>query len=422
MDMALTMLVDGSLQVDERIAARSDDPTATTFHRRTPVWRHDGVFDVQATMDGRTFPSGPGAGYVQVGKGPMLDVTWTFEPVPTGTHEFGLSYRAAGVVSLSGIRGTISWLALPADRDFDVADARVTVTLPTGAVLLQDPWVEEPGWQVARLPNGMTAAKSHVARTEPATLGIEFTVDRMAASTPQWQTDKNLTDEFVPAFVSAGLFILVVAWGVLWMVRVKFPRWRVTPEDATGIDISRITPAMRLSIVCGHVRRNRTAIQAALDGLVAAGALRAGDGRLRLLDGGLAQTSHEQLITGEAWLHQREGVSPAALLSRRMRRRVGAALEQDLVTAGLADPDRVRAARDLRRAGVAVLVFGIATWTVVEMTLMQFGAWPLVVPGSIVISGVMLRLGGSRLLVLDRRGAAVRMLYFARASDGRTSA
>src|SRR5262245_10318179 len=154
------------------------------FRWRAPVWRHDGISDVSASMDGAAFPIGQGLGRVAVGDGRDFHVQWTFAPV-SNAHVFGLSYRAANVVHLSGIRGTVSWRAIPAERSFVVAAARIALKVPESAALLQDPWVDEAGWTVERQPHGMTASRSLVPPGDAATAGLEFTIDRMHAARPQ---------------------------------------------------------------------------------------------------------------------------------------------------------------------------------------------------------------------------------------------
>ena len=175
MDVALTVLTDGSIEVEERLVVRFGATPSSEFHRYTPVWRHDGVFGIDAQMDGATFAPGDGAGRLQVRPGGALDVRWSFAPVSSATHLFLLRYRAANAVEISGIRGTVSWRVLPAGRGFDAQSVRVSLSLPPGAVLLQDPWVEEAGWTVQREPAGLTAARTGVSRDESATAGVEFT-------------------------------------------------------------------------------------------------------------------------------------------------------------------------------------------------------------------------------------------------------
>jgi len=349
MDVAIVVQPDGRARVSERLTTQTGDGAASHFHRQVPVWRHDGVTDVVATMDGAPATAGPG---------PALDVDWAFPPAPRATHELSLTYTAVNVVGISGIRGLVSWSVLPAHRDWDASAVSIRVELPDSAILLQDPWVEESGWTVTRQAHGMTATRARVSARESATIGIEFTIDGMTASKPQWQADQEFSDEFVPAFVSAALFILVIGAGVLILLRIKHPAWRV-PQDASSApqvaaDAPELTPAAHAALLGGRAQGDRAAIAT-------------------------------------------------------------------LVAAGLADRDRVSVARDLRRAAVAIIVFGLAAWAGTALTVTQFGAWPLLVPWSVVAVGLAFAVAGRRYGVLSEQGARARMLYFARVRDGRAS-
>jgi hypothetical protein len=341
LNITVTVLPDGDAQIQEEFIARFGPSPASEFHRRAPVWRHDGISDVIATMDGQAFPAGEGAGRVRVGPGPGLDVRWLFAPTSDGEHTFTLRYRASHVVFASGIRGTVSWLALPAARDYDVTNASIAIVAPNETVALQDPWVEEAGWQVGHQPHGMTAMRPHVLRSESATAGMEFTIDKMAVVRPQWQLDDALMGEFIPAFVSAAAFILVIGAGVLAMLRFKYRPWPAEPgRGSVGW-------------------RARRTFQRTLAGR--------GDG------------------------------------------------------AGLIDTERAGVARDLRIAGVAVILLGLAGWVLVAVAITQFGQWPLVVPWSILVVGGMFLIGAARFDVLNAEGAKARVLYSARVRDERTS-
>jgi hypothetical protein len=357
MDVGLAVSPDGQAHVSEHLTVQTGDPPVTSFRRYVPVWKHDGVTSADTIRFGPVPASyDPERGHIV--PGPALDAQWTFPSAPRATHELDLTYTAANVVGISGIRGLLSWSVLPAHRDWEASAVTIRVELPDSAILLQDPWVEESGWTVVRLPHGMTATRAHVSRSESATVGIEFTIDRMTPATPQWQADAEFLDEFVPAFVAAALFILVIGAGILVLLRIKHPAWRVRPDsvDSPRIDTEApaLTPAAQAALLRGRAQGDRTAIAA-------------------------------------------------------------------LVAAGLADRDRVSVARDLRRAAVAIVVFGLAAWAGTALTVTQFGAWPLVVPWSVVVVGVAFAIAGRRYGVLSERGARARMLYFARVRDGRTS-
>jgi hypothetical protein len=342
-NIRVTVLPNGDAEINEEFVASFGPSAVSEFHRGAAVWYHDGISDVIATMDGQTFPAGEGAGRVQVTPGPALDVRWRFAPASDGAHTFTLRYRASHVVARSGIRGTVSWLALPSARDFDAAQVSISIAIvaPAETVPLQDPWVEEAGWQVERQPHGMTATRANVPRSESATAGMEFTIDHLAIVTPQWQLDDAFTGEFIPAFLSAAAFILVIGAGVLVMLRFKYPAW----------------PAA------------------------------AGSG-------------------GVAW---------------RARWRFQRTIAVGPDTAGLIDAERAGVARDLRIAGVAVILLGLAGWALVVVAITQFGWWPLVVPWSILVVGGMFLIGAASFDVLSEQGAKACVLYSARVRDERTS-
>jgi hypothetical protein len=361
-------------------------------------------------MDGAAFPPGDGPGRAQIGRGPALDVRWTFPAASDASHLFILRYRAANAVEVSGIRGTSSWRLLPGRRNFDVEAASATLTLPESVALLGDPWVEEAGWAVTREPRGLTAAKSPVVRGESATLGVSFTIDTLAVAEPLWQFQRGRAREFAPAFVAAGLFLVVVAFGVVGMVRLKHPSWRA-PAETRGPSI---TPAMRLAIRRGRCRGDRPEVVAALDGLVArgivnvrTGAALSPDARLQLAGDtqDIALLAHERVLTDELWYRRAEPVLIGGLMTKRLARRMRRGLAADLVTAGLFDRERLAAVRDLQVAGLVTVGLGVAAWLGVRLLLGAFGRWPLFVPAGLVVGGVLLVAGARVVSVLSAAGA-----------------
>jgi hypothetical protein len=101
-DVVLTVARDGSLEVRETIRLQIDRPI-TSFRRTSPAGSHDGISNVRATLDDVVVPESDARTGVTSAAQDHLDVTWTFPPT-TGSHTFGLTYRAAGVVGVSGIR------------------------------------------------------------------------------------------------------------------------------------------------------------------------------------------------------------------------------------------------------------------------------------------------------------------------------
>jgi len=339
LDVTVTVLVDGSADVEERLQVRFDGGERS-FRRHVPVWHHDGVFDVS-----------PASG-LSATKGPALDATWTFPPASAGSRQFVLRYRAAGAVAVSGINGGLSWRLFPGARGYDIHQAHVRVILPPGAVLLDDPWVDEAGWEVKRLADGLEASRTGIARSESGTAGVSFTVDTMAAGQPSWQFFQRRAADLMPAFITTGLCIIVIGLGILALIRFKFPTLRAQRESGAP-------PAVRDAL-------------------------------------------REALARGRPY---------------------GYALD-DLIDAGLVDRERVNLVRDLRRAGIATVLFGIAAGVFTARWLSRFDVWPYAIPLSLLCCGLLFLMDARRFPVLSQMGvnARERVLYSARVPDGRTSA
>ena len=216
-DVVLAVQGDGSLLVEEVLHVRFDRPSST-FRRALPSFHHDGVDEVRATLDGRDVPHEEGR-----------EVVWNF-PAMTGEHTFGVTYRAMSVVEVSGIRGRVSWMAMPADRSFDIGTMNVSLALPQGVVQIGDPWVMEAGWTVAREPLGMRATRTNVPHSEGVHVGAEFTIDTLNLPQPHWQYAEDRAEEFKLAFLSAGVFLLVVAAGIVVMIRLRLSGIEPGPE------------------------------------------------------------------------------------------------------------------------------------------------------------------------------------------------
>lgn len=218
-NVSLALQPDGSLLVQETLEINATTPLSS-FRRVSPGLHHDGISDVQATLDGASVPQGVGATRVEVAGRDRLDVTWHF-PAMQNSHVLGLSYRAANVVWVSGIRGRVNWQAMPPDRGFDIGAMTVALALPRNVIQLDDPWVMEAGWDVAREQLGMRAQRQNVAAGESVTVGIEFTIDTLSLAQPAWQFHALRAHEFRIAFLSGGLFLLIVAAGIVVMIELR---------------------------------------------------------------------------------------------------------------------------------------------------------------------------------------------------------
>ena len=215
-DADLRLQPDGSVLVRERIQL-PPGPQPAALERRLTSLRHDGLSDLTATAEDPQVPYPGRAEPTRNG----TRVVWEFGNVPART--LTLSYRARGVTYVSGLRGRVSFELLPPNHGLAIERAQVSLSYPGRSIVLADPWVEEAGWQVEKLPAGVRASRAAVPPADSVTMGGEFSIDGFNLAEPAWQYHGARAKEFMPAFVSAGLFLIVTGAGIVGMVRLRHP-------------------------------------------------------------------------------------------------------------------------------------------------------------------------------------------------------
>jgi hypothetical protein len=217
---------DGSVLVREEMRVRVD-PAATSFDRRVVFDRADGVMFSSASLDGRVI--GRDDPSLEVRDGKALNVRWQFA-AGSPSHTLVLEYRAVNVVEIHGRRGHVRLRVLDPSRRFDVVEARLALQPPQGVQLDELSGVSEAGWTVARVDGGVAAERRGLAANETATIAGELPIDPSRMTDPTWQINEERADQFAAAFISGGLFILVVGAGILWIVRFEHPSRRKDDE------------------------------------------------------------------------------------------------------------------------------------------------------------------------------------------------
>ena len=228
LDVALNVLVDGSIEVEERLTLKAGSSGGSEFRRRVAASRHDGVFGISGSMNGKDSASGSGVGELLGSAGPALDVVWTMAPAPD-THQLLLRYRASNAVEISGIRGTVAWRVLDADPVYAGAQACVTLTLPAGAIVLENPGFDEATATAAS--DRPDAACATASGQQPLTRRVTFTTDTMAVGEPVWQYNARRARDLMPAFVSTALCLVAVGIGIVALVRFRYPVLTARPDD-----------------------------------------------------------------------------------------------------------------------------------------------------------------------------------------------
>lgn len=225
-ELAIELLADGSARVRDALTVGVNDAPVDTFRRIIPAIRTDGFSDVAVLHNG-VGVTGSGSDSATIDQDNGLDVRWRF-PGSGGRHEFVATYRAAAVLFRSGHRGRLAWPIAPLTPAMNVPATTVTLTLPPGVSIYDGPRIVGEGWQSSPPGAVTTFQKQSSPAHESATLVAEFSVDTFSIPEPQWQRHADRSSELMPAWVSSGIFILVSAWGALFMLRLHY---RSTPID-----------------------------------------------------------------------------------------------------------------------------------------------------------------------------------------------
>mgnify|MGYP001598870339 FL=1 len=219
--------VDLTVEANHDVLAREDltirlDAGATRFERRVSNAQADGLTFVSAAADGRPVTPGDGTLSLSEANG-AVDATWQFDPSSGQSHAVTLVYRATGTLAVSDQRGRLQWPAVPAARTYAVGSSRVTLHVVEGVLLFHPSGMAERGWMVTRTPDGIQAVRDGIAADEHGTVLAEVSIPETLPE-PRWQFNGDRQREFIPAFVSAALFIIVCGLGAVWMIRLQHPR------------------------------------------------------------------------------------------------------------------------------------------------------------------------------------------------------
>jgi hypothetical protein len=221
-DVDLTVEMSRDVLVREDLAIRLD-AGADRFERRVSTTRADGLTFVSAAADGRPVTPGDGTLSLSEANGPFLDASWRFDPSSGRSHDVTLVYRASGALAVNDQRGRLEWPAVPAERTSPIASGGVTLHVVEGVSLFHPSGMAERGWTVTRTTDGIRAGREGIAPGEQGTVLAEVSIPETLPE-PHWQFSGDRQREFIPAFISAALFILVCGAGAVWMIRLQHPR------------------------------------------------------------------------------------------------------------------------------------------------------------------------------------------------------
>jgi len=215
-ELRLDVRADGSTAVEERVQVELGQDTAGRIVLTVPAERVDAVEAMSVEVDGAPV----NAPDVELRPEPGGGLAW-LGGAAAGTHEVRLRYEARGTLEVRGARGVLFWPVVPPGSG-TVEVARITITWPEGAVPMEGPGVGQ-GWEVAVKERTAVLSARDVDRSARSRIYLDLVLADTSFPEPDWQLAGQRARQLAPAFISAGLFFIVVALGVLLMIRIQYP-------------------------------------------------------------------------------------------------------------------------------------------------------------------------------------------------------
>lgn len=424
-DVTLDLQPDGSMDVVEQITLAVGSKAITWFERTVPGRHTDGLTNVVALVDGQEaspLQDGVGVRIRQRGAGlsdgriPNLEVRWQFAPTTNRTRTFELRYRAVHVVPRETAGPRLLWHALPTDRSYPIDVARVTLRAPAATLAVAMLAAGADAQPATSWREGWLVSRSDVRAKDGITLDVTFSPDTYRPVEPEWAVIAEHAQRLAPAFLAAGLTLLVIGAGTIVMIAVRTWR-RIDPAEFANhpAEEGDVPPAVA-SALMNRGRSSWLSLQAAFFRLVRDGHViveKTGEGRwgqgatftVRLGTAGSSAGHERWIVDGVAG---ESGTSDLRrLMTQFMRRQKGfhAALGEAMRAEGYLDADRLSTSRGLVVAGLVLLLLALVTAGVLAVFFAdRLGPALLAIPGGVFVDGLAFMIAGQALSHLSEAG------------------
>jgi uncharacterized membrane protein len=251
----ITVQENGDLLIEEIQSIVFTSGTFTFGYRTIPLWRTDGITDIQVWEGDRQYVQStsqdPFTFSVSRDSGELI-VRWYFPPTTNSARDFVFRYRVQGGVRVDAAEGdSVFWKAIPPDHAFPINNARVTIRFPAlpdlGNMVSNfteaDITVEE---------NTVTfVARRPIPAGQQMEVGVAFGPGLVTASPPSWQTSQQRAETANLLFGVIGVLVLVgglVGIFLLWYLRGRDPQVGLATDYLTEPP-SDIPPAVAGTLV-----------------------------------------------------------------------------------------------------------------------------------------------------------------------------
>lgn len=222
-DVDITVQPDGSLRVVETQVIEFQGGPFREGFAEIPLEGADGVTDVSVSEPGQAYQPGSGYSYSHYEDGSNLVIEWSFPPASNETRTFLVSYTIHGAVRQYDPGDKIRFMAISPENDFPVESSTITVHLPPGGPVIDDPdSIGAPmEWQTGLDNQTVTYTTTRgVNAYEGVAVELVFRHGAVTGPKPSWQAEFDRQENFeqnVKPWIDLGL------WGIALALLVGLP-------------------------------------------------------------------------------------------------------------------------------------------------------------------------------------------------------
>jgi hypothetical protein len=411
------VLAGGALEVTETVVFRFQNGTFDHVFREIPTRKTDGIHVVSASMDDRPFPRGDGINHIEVRAGSNVRVEWRFPPAADSTHTFVLTYIARGVIQQTDASDVLEWRALPSRHDYSIAAATLALefsdSMQDSAGSLPAPSIESHdirGGVSASVPRLQDGAAGPVALATADDIRpngwmearIALPPGSLVSAPPEWQRSEAAARALAPRWITAAATVALGGLIILFGLRQSYDA--PPPQDVPGL-LPAAPDDLAPALAGALLSNGSPGLEHAMATLVAL----ADRGRLSVEErepGMLGSRSFElrQTVRGTLAPHEQAlietgfgGAGEGTAVSfnsfsrglTRHFRRFSTAVRDELLRAGLLDPERRAIRRRYLVLMISLIVVGGLGFPAAAALVDRFGPWPLLVPAAVIAVGIV---------------------------------
>lgn len=410
----------GSLLVTETVTYSFTGDPFTYVFRELPTDHTDGIVDIQASVDGRSYSQGDQAGQVEIKGNNPIRVTWHFEPTTGVSRQFVLSYRVHGVARQSDGGDLLLWQALPDNYAFQIAQSQVAFTYPAGLQLVGAPEVRAGVVDVAQDGRRVTFNAANLQPNDPLVVALTFPTGSLITAPPAWQNRQQTQTAWIPLWLAGGVAILLVGIFVTVMQVQRIQPRKLDTRSITYEPPGKLAPGLAAALISASADPTWAAALGTLFDLADQGVLeidespekkwyRQHDFLIRLLERPSALYPHQEALLDLLFTTKKGPVKTVKfsdlsnVVTSRRWKEFTQTVKAEIKAANLVSDERKQARSRLLFTGLLLLF--VALGSMITLAVSQIGAPFLIISGSLAVLGIIVLIAGATITPLTDEGA-----------------